>query len=137
MRIVHGTVKCPSQFKLGDNCVATTKVNPAYEDWLQKDQLVLSWINNSLTPSVLSTVARSKSSHETWVSLEKRSASQSHNRIMHLRNELFNTKSKGLSITDFVDKVTHITDNLALAGKPDDDLASIIMNNIGPTFEAT
>ena len=82
---------------------------------------MLSWINNSLTPSVLSTVARSKSSHETWVSLEKWYASQSHNRIMHLRNELFNTKGEGLSVTDFVDKVTHIADNLALAGKPVDD----------------
>jgi len=58
---------------------------------------------------------------------------------MHLRNELFNTKGEGLSITNFVDKVTHIADNLALAGKPvdDDDLVSIIINNIGPIFEAT
>jgi len=58
---------------------------------------------------------------------------------MHLHNELFNTKGEGLSVTDFVDKVTHIADNLALAGKPvdDDDLVSIIMNNIGLTFEAT
>ena len=31
--IVDGTVKCPSQFKLNDNSVATTEVNPAYEDW--------------------------------------------------------------------------------------------------------
>ena len=69
MGIVDGTVKCPSQFKLGDNGVTTTKVNPAYEDWQQKDKLVLIWINNSLTPSVPSTVARSKSLHEIWVSL--------------------------------------------------------------------
>ena len=58
---------------------------------------------------------------------------------MHLRNELFSTKGEGLSVTDFVDKVTHITDNLTLAEKSvdDDDLVFIIMNNIGPTFEAT
>ena len=58
---------------------------------------------------------------------------------MHLRNELFNTKGEGLSVTDFVDKVTHITDNLGLAEKPidNDDLVSIIMDNIGPAFEAT
>jgi len=38
-----------------------------------------------------------------------------------------------------MDKVTHITDNLALAGKlvDDDDFVSIIMNNIDPTFEVT
>jgi len=32
MGIVDGTVKCPSQFKLDDNGVATTKINAAYED---------------------------------------------------------------------------------------------------------
>jgi len=57
MEIVDEAVKCPLQFKLSDNSVATTEVNPAYEDWRQKDQLVLSWINNSHTLSVLSTVA--------------------------------------------------------------------------------
>ena len=70
---------------------------------------------------------------------EKWYASQSYNRIMHLPNELFNTKGEGFSVTDFVDKITHISYNLALAGKPvnDDDLVSIIMNNIGLAFEAT
>ena len=82
---------------------------------------MLSWIITSLTPSVLSTVARSKSSHETCVSFEKWYASHSYNRIIHLRNELFNIKGEGLSAKDFVDKVTHIADNLALAGKPVDD----------------
>jgi len=33
MGIMDGTVKCPSQFKLGDNGVATTEVNLTYEDW--------------------------------------------------------------------------------------------------------
>ena len=55
------------------------------------------------------------------MSLKKRYVSQSHNRIKHLRNELFNTKGEGLSIVDFVDKIIHIADNLALAGKPVDD----------------
>ena len=73
------------------------------------------------------------------MSLEKQYASQSHNCIIHLRNELSNIKGEGLSVTDFVDKITHVADNLALAGKPvnSDDLVSIIMNNIGPAFEAT
>ncbi|CAL2227877.1 unnamed protein product [Prunus armeniaca] len=35
-----------------------TVANPAYFTWIQQDQLILSWINSSLTPSVLSTVSR-------------------------------------------------------------------------------
>ena len=58
---------------------------------------------------------------------------------MHLLNKLFNIKGEGLSVTNFVDKITHIADNLALAEKSvdDDDLVSIIMNNIALAFEAT
>ena len=43
------------------------------------------------------------------------------------------------SVTEFVKKITHIANTLAFAGKPvdDDDLVSIIMNNIGPAFKAT
>jgi hypothetical protein len=33
-------------------------VDPRYTTWHQQDQMILSWINNSLSPTVLSTVAR-------------------------------------------------------------------------------
>ena len=100
-------------------------------------QMILSWINNSLSPPVLSTVARFTSSHATWSSLEKRNASQSKNRILQLCNDLLTTKGEGLSISDFVDKINHIANNLAFAGKliDDDELVTIIMNNVGPAFE--
>ena len=101
--------------------------------------MILSWINNSLSALVLSTVARFTSSHATWSSLEKRYASQSKNCILQLRNDLLTTKGEGLSISDFVDKINHIADSLALARKPidDDELVTIIMNNVGLAYEVT
>ncbi|KAL5714518.1 hypothetical protein ACHQM5_016467 [Ranunculus cassubicifolius] len=136
---VDGTNKCPPKFKLDKNGTATTEVDPKYEEWHQQDQMILGWINNLLTIPVLCTVVRFKSSRATWLSLEKRYASQSQNRIMYLRNELFNTKGEGLSVSDYIDKINQLADDLALAGKPveDDDLVTIIMNNVGPTYENT
>ena len=101
--------------------------------------MILSWINNSLSPAILSTVARFTSSQTTWASLERRYASQSKNRILQLRHDLLTVKGDGLSITDFVDKINQIADNLALAGKPvdDDELVNIILNNVGPAYEIT
>lgn len=54
---------------------------------------------------------------------------------MQLRHEQFITKEDGLFISNFIDKINHIANNLALAGKPvdDDDLISIIMNNVSST----
>uniref|UniRef100_A0A2N9J1Y5 Retrotransposon Copia-like N-terminal domain-containing protein n=1 Tax=Fagus sylvatica TaxID=28930 RepID=A0A2N9J1Y5_FAGSY len=85
------------------------------------------------------TVAQFTSSQATWSSLEKRYASQSKNRILQLRHDLLTVKGEGLSISDFVDKINQIADNLALAGKPvdDDELVNIILNNVGPAYEVT
>ena len=101
--------------------------------------MILSWINNSLSLPVLSTVARFTSAYATWSSLEKRNASHSKNCIQQLKNDLCNTRGDGLSVSDFVDKINHIADNLALAGKPidDDELVTVIMNNIGSAYEIT
>ncbi|XP_024196426.1 uncharacterized protein LOC112199681 [Rosa chinensis] len=100
---------------------------------------LISWINGSLTPSVLAIVARSPSSPATWSSLEKCYASQSHNQILQLQSELLHTTRGDLYISNYLDKVNIVADNLALAGHPvsDDDLVAIIMNNVGPLYENT
>ena len=88
---------------------------------------------------MLATVARSTSAFSTWKSLAKRYASQSQNRVLQLRSDLLRTFRANLSISDYLDKINAIADNLALAGHPmsDEDLVSIIMNNVGPLYETT
>ncbi|KAL6274923.1 hypothetical protein ACE6H2_000261 [Prunus campanulata] len=103
MGFVKGTTTCPpSVVKDKDN---TEKVNPAYDDWIRQDQLILSWINGSLSPSVLGPVARYTTSRDTWLSLEKRFASQTLHRIIHLRGELLRTTRGDSSISEFLDKI--------------------------------
>jgi hypothetical protein len=75
MGFVTGTNPCPPEFKSNTDGTVTTEVDPRYATWHQQDQMILSWINNSLSPTVLSTVARFTSSQATWSSLEKRYAS--------------------------------------------------------------
>lgn len=136
---VDGTSRCPPCFKVNEAGQLTDEINPAYDVWMAQDQMVLGWINNSLTPAVLATVARSTTSFTTWSSLAKRFASQSQNRILQLRGELLRTMRGNMTIADFLDKINSISDNLALAGSPmsDSDLVSIIMNNVGPLYETT
>ncbi|CAL8150773.1 unnamed protein product [Prunus armeniaca] len=106
---VDGFHECPPKHLSG-----STTVNPAYTTWIQYDQLILSWINNSLSQSVLYIVSRNQTSRSTWLVLERRYASTSQNKILHLRNELM-----------------HHERRLVL----DDELVQIIMNNLGPAYE--
>lgn len=116
MGIVDGSSPCPKCFLTDDAGKLTDTINPEYEPWIQKDQMILGWINTSLTPAVLSTVARSISARSTWLSLEKRYASQSQNRVLQLRSELLRTTKGSLSVSDFLDKLNAIADNLAMTG---------------------
>ncbi|CAL9007689.1 unnamed protein product [Prunus brigantina] len=113
--------------------------NPDYEDWVQKDQLVLSLINGSLHHKVLATVATKTTARDTWLALETRFASPNQNRLLQLRSDLLRTTRGDSSITDFLDRIHSITDNLALAGAPvhDSDLLAVVMNNVGPLYENT
>ncbi|XP_021815103.1 uncharacterized protein LOC110757711 [Prunus avium] len=113
--------------------------NPDYEDWVQKDQLVLSLINGSLHHKVLAIVATKTTARDTWVALETRFASPNQNRLLQLRSDLLRTTRGDSSITDFLDRIHSITDNLALAGAPvhDSDLLAVVMNNVGPLYENT
>ncbi|KAL5730068.1 hypothetical protein ACHQM5_002940 [Ranunculus cassubicifolius] len=79
MGYVDGTKPIPAAFKSDKDGKPTTEDNPDHLLWIQQDQLILSWINNSLTLPMLSTVARCKTSEVAWKSLERRYASTSQN----------------------------------------------------------
>ncbi|BFG24030.1 hypothetical protein CerSpe_103040 [Prunus speciosa] len=139
MSFVKDDAIAPLPFLTDDKGKLTDFVNPAYDTWIQQEQMVLSWINSSLSSVVLATVARLTSAHSTWVALEKCFTSPNHNRILQLRSELFRTTRGDSSIADYSDKVNVIADNLALFGSaiPDSDLLGVIMNNVGPLYEST
>ncbi|KDO39029.1 hypothetical protein CISIN_1g040231mg [Citrus sinensis] len=69
----------------------------------------------------------------------QRFASQNQQRIVELRTELVTTKRGDLSISDFLDKIHSIADNLSLSGShiSDEDLVSIIMSIVGHLYENT
>ena len=57
MGFVDGTKPCPEKFVVKDG-VHSSDISPAYENWVEQDQTILSWINATLTPPILSIVAR-------------------------------------------------------------------------------
>ncbi|KAM1339684.1 hypothetical protein ACFX2H_038177 [Malus domestica] len=134
MGYVDDSLVCPPKHLAGN-----TAVNPAYVTWVHNDQMILNWINVSLTASVLTTIASKRTSRAIWEALEQRYASTSQNRIIFLQNELLLTKKCDLSVADYLDRVNAISNNLALAGQSvsDNELVQIILNNLGPIFEMT
>ena len=65
---VTNDISCPELSSIGAN--GTLQSNPAATTWLPTDQLILGWINNSLSDAHLSQVINNESCHNAWIVLE-------------------------------------------------------------------
>ena len=108
-KYVDGTGICPAKFLNNKDGTPTSEINPAYDQWMEQDALVLLWINATLTPSVLQRVVGLQSAHEVWQRLEKLHLIQSRSRVLQLKKQFQTLKKGGLSITGYLDKMKGIS----------------------------
>ena len=111
--------------------------NPATATWLRTDQLILGWINSSLSNGPLSQVINSESCHDAWIVLETLYRSHTRDCIQQMKGEL-QTLSKGsYSLEDYLHEAKSLALSLRGAGKPtdDDDLIVCILHGLRSEFD--
>jgi hypothetical protein len=92
---VDGTVPSPSQFLTDVEGNPTITTNPEFKLWNTRDQALLTLINSTLSPTVLSMVIGHNSAQAVWKTLEHRFTSTSRANILNLKIELHNLKKGG------------------------------------------
>jgi hypothetical protein len=95
--------------------------NPAYSNWIARDQQVLRWLLNALSPDVLVHVIGLETSSRVWAALNSHVSVASKSRVQQLRGALNDTKKHDLSVEKFFAKMKTLASELAAAGKPLDD----------------
>nr|TKS16446.1 hypothetical protein D5086_0000023460 [Populus alba] len=131
---INGSKPCPSINLTVDG---TTAPNPAYSFWVRQDQLILNALIGSLSPLLISFVARTTSSREAWNVLAVTYAKPSRGRIKHVKNQLKNLTKGTMTITDFVYFVKARSDELAILGAPMDieDLTEKILDGLDDEYK--
>ena len=111
-------------------------VNPEYQTWWRQDQQVLSLIVTSLSDSVISCVVGKTTAKDAWSALLKHCSSSNPSRIMHLHNRLHNTLKGTRSISDFVQDIQRICEELAAAGHLVQETVTIyaILRGLGSSY---
>ncbi|XP_073363465.1 uncharacterized protein [Aegilops tauschii subsp. strangulata] len=99
----------------------TLEPNPLYGPWIAKDQQVLSYLLNSMSPEILAQVIGKDSTYELWTTVNNLFASQSQSRITNLRIAITNTKKGTMSSSAYMAKMKSLGDELAAAGRPVSD----------------
>jgi hypothetical protein len=115
-----------------------TVSNPAYENWIARDQTLLGYLLQSLSPEVLPHVHRIKHAAGVWEAVEEMFASKSQAKITNLRIALAISKKLNLSTSDFLTKMQEIADELAAAGAPisDGEHVSFVLAGLGAGYNA-
>ncbi|CAI8608272.1 unnamed protein product [Vicia faba] len=91
-------------------------INLAYFVWLQKDQLLLSWLQSTLLSEILSRVLGCSHSHQLWDRLFSYFHKQTHAKARQLQVELCALTLDTQSVQDYLLKIRTIMDSLASIG---------------------
>jgi hypothetical protein len=110
--------------------------NPAYSQWVTRDQAVLGYLLSSLTRETLVTVATSTRVAEAWSELSKLYSSQTCARTVNTCIALATTKKLQLFVADYYNKMRSLTDDMAFSGTPlcDDELVSYILAGLDEDY---
>ncbi|XP_010264401.1 PREDICTED: uncharacterized protein LOC104602415 [Nelumbo nucifera] len=111
---------------------APSTSDPMFETWYEHDQMLLSWIQATLSTLTLLYMVGIKSSKEAWDILECRYASSTPMHITSLRKQLHRLKKGSLTMHDYFQQVKSISDQLAGCGAPisDDELQIYILDGL-------
>nr|CAN80108.1 hypothetical protein VITISV_035396 [Vitis vinifera] len=131
---IDGSKPCPPK-TLTTNNVDT--LNPAYTLWIRQDQLILNALIGSLSPTIISFIARANTSREAWTILANTYVKPSRGRIKQVKNLLKNPSKGTMTVTDFLHSVKARTDELAILGAPmeEEDLTEKILDGLGDEYK--
>jgi hypothetical protein len=110
--------------------------NPEYSAWIYRDQQVLRWLVNALSPDVLAHVIGLETSAKVWTALNTHVSAASKSRAQRLHGALNDTKKNDLSAEKHFAKMKMFASKLSAAGKPidDDELLWYVLNGLGNSY---
>jgi hypothetical protein len=136
--LVEGRDKAPDEFISTEdaNNKKVVTVNPDYESWISRDQQVLRWLVNALSPDVLAHVVGLDSSAAVWAALNTHVSGQSKTRVRQLRSDLNSTRKNDLPADKYFSKMKGIAAELAAAGKSldDDEILYYVLQGLGSHY---
>jgi hypothetical protein len=121
----------------GDKEVKTP--NLAHENWVVVGQQILSFLLSSVTRDVLQQVSTCKTAAAAaWNTIERSFGSLTRMRAVNTRLALATTQKGNMSMTEYINKLCALGDEMVSAGKPlyDEDMVSYILVGLDIEFNS-
>ena len=136
--VIDDSVIAPDHFLKYSSGNFTIEINPSFISQKNCEQAKFTFINSTLSPSILALTVGQKFAKGVWKVLEKRFASISKSHVMSLQNEL-NVIKKGFdSIDSYFQKVKQTRDKLAVVSVflDDEKLLYIVLDGFPSEYDS-
>ncbi|GAU10541.1 hypothetical protein TSUD_424210, partial [Trifolium subterraneum] len=112
-----GPAPAPPRFLTAAD-LTTATLNPAYRKWRQQDQMLLSWLQSTLSSEILARFLGSRTSQDLWGKIVSYFHKQLRAKARTLRVELRSTTLLNRTVKEYLLHIRRIIDNLASIGDP-------------------
>jgi len=92
------------------------RISPEYEAWEQQDQLLLAWLQSTISRDMLRRVIGCKHSWQLWDRIHAYFQTHVNAKLCHLRSELRHTKLEG-SVSEFLLKIQSLVGSIHAIGE--------------------
>lgn len=113
--------------------------NTEYEKWLKSNQLVLTWIRATVSPSVQSMILHCSTAKEAWQLLDRFLSPLCSIHVKSLRTKLRATKKKAnVSMSEYLTDVRAITDAIRAAGSSieEEEIIGFVVDGLDESYRS-
>uniref|UniRef100_A0A1S4A6F0 Uncharacterized protein n=1 Tax=Nicotiana tabacum TaxID=4097 RepID=A0A1S4A6F0_TOBAC len=97
---------------INGTCPAPVSTSKNFQPWSRCNDMVISWLLNSLSKDIGDSVIYSKSAKDLWNSLEHRFGQSNGTKLYHMRKELSGLVQGTTNIVGYFTKLKHLWDEL-------------------------
>lgn len=130
---IDGSFPCPTP----TSAAGISTANPEFLRWKRQDKLILHAIIASFTEAIVPNISQCQTAMQAMAKLRAMYASRTHSRVMVLKKRLSNASQGNKSVTEYLNFVKGMADQLAMAQSPvqEDDLVVFILNGFSSDFK--
>jgi hypothetical protein len=99
---------------LDGSCPMPDDFDPTYEPWIRCNNLVLSWLMNSVIPTISQSLVYTDTAAQVWSDLKARFSRADRVRVSSLQREIYALRQDSLSVTEYFTKLKGLWEELVL-----------------------
>ncbi|KAL0920813.1 hypothetical protein M5K25_009983 [Dendrobium thyrsiflorum] len=133
---LDGSAAAPSKMLQTSNGII--QPNPAYNQWTLTDQNLAAAICSTISTSILPYVLQLESCYDIWATLTRRLQASNRSRVIQLKNELHNISMKNMTMTQYLQQIKSLVDNIDATGSQVDteDIIIYTINGFPNSYQA-